>query len=67
MTRISVMYFLAVIAGAVSVASSALAQQTAFGHIVSLQTGSLGGPPHLLRTQRLMRTIPWLSRWTHLL
>ena len=47
MTRISVMYFLTAIAAVASVASSALAQQTAFGHIVSLQTGSLGGPPHL--------------------
>jgi hypothetical protein len=46
MTRINVMHFLAVIAAAVSLASSALAQQTAFGHVVSLQTGSLGGPPH---------------------
>jgi hypothetical protein len=46
MSRARVMYFLAVTATAVVVACSAHAQQTSFGHIVSLQTGSLGGPPH---------------------
>jgi hypothetical protein len=53
MTRIKSILSLAAMAAIITVAPSALAQQTGYGHIVTLQTGSLGGPPHAAVTTRI--------------
>jgi hypothetical protein len=65
MAKKDVLCFFALTATILCLAFPTLAQQTAYGHITALQTGSLGGPPiPEVCCVGSKQMTPWQSIWT---